>query len=139
VPRPSAVATLTTLAIATLLTACGPTAWEDRERAWRAGPGANATVPFPLVEGTYKGTAELVSATGPDCPAGRPGIITIGDNRLVYSSGARQNFVALIGRDGTVRASAGNATLEGQVGNGNLAFAIRSPTCESRYNLRWVM
>lgn len=138
-PRPTAVPMLITLATAAMLTACGPTAWEDREQAWRAGPGATATVPFPLVDGTYKGTAQLVSANGPDCPVSRDGIITIGDNRLVYSSGTRQNFVALIGRDGSIRGSAGSATLEGQVGNGTLTFAIRSSSCESTYALRWVM
>ena len=138
-PRPTAVPMLSALAIAALLTACGPTAWEDREKAWQAGPGANATTAFPLIDGTYKGTAELLSANGPECPTSRPGIVTIGDNRLVYSSGTRQNFVALIARDGSLRSTTGDATLEGQVGNGNLAFTIRSPTCESRYSLRWVM
>jgi hypothetical protein len=123
----------------TLLSACGPTAWEDREQAWRAGPGATATTGFPLVDGTYKGDVQLLSATGPDCPLSRSGIITIGDNRLVYSSGTRQNFVALIAADGTIRGHSGTAALEGRVGNGDLAFTIRSATCESRYALRWVM
>ncbi len=138
-PRPTVLPTLTALALAALLTACGPTAWGEREQAWRAGAGANATTPFPLLDGTYKGEAILVSATGPDCPASRPGIITIGDNRLVYSSGTRQNFVALIAADGTIRGQSGTATLEGRIGNGDLAFSIRSATCESRYALRWVM
>jgi len=35
--------------------------------------------------------------------------------------------------------SAFDAILEGQIGNGDLAFNVRSPTCESRYRLRWVM
>lgn len=135
-PRPTFVPAL--LAV-TLLSACGPTAWEEREQAWRAGPGANAATGFPLVEGTYKGDVQLISASGPDCPASRSGIITIGDNRLVYSSGTRQNFVALIGADGAIRGQSGSATLEGRVGNGDLGFTIRSATCESRYALRWVM
>lgn len=138
-PRPNIVPALSALALATLLTACGQTAWDEREQAWRAGAGANATTPFPLLDGTYKGDVQLVSASGPDCPASRYGIITIGDNRLVYSSGTRQNFVALIAPDGTVRGQSGTATLEGRVGNGDLAFTIRSATCESRYALRWVM
>ena len=135
-PRPALVPALFAL---TLLSACGPTAWEDREQAWRAGPGATATTGFPLVDGTYKGDAQLISATGPDCPLSRSGIITIGDNRLVYSSGTRQNFVALIAADGTIRGHSGSAALEGRIGNGDLAFTIRSATCESRYALRWVM
>lgn len=138
--RHTFVPVLSALALAALTAACdNPSAWDDRAQAWRAGPGATATTGFPLVEGTYKGEVQLVSANGPDCPLSRSGIITIGDNRLIYSSGTRQNFVALITPDGTMRAQSGTATLEGRIGNGDLAFTIRSATCESRYALRWVM
>lgn len=106
-------------------------AWEDRTR--------DAARPVVLVEGTYKGEVALVSASGPQCPGGAAGIIVLGDGRLIHAHSPRHNFVALIGADGGVRASAGDATLEGQVGVGQLGFTVRSPGCESRYTLRWVM
>jgi len=112
-----------------LASACGPTGWEDRTAAGGPGP----------TDGTYKGRAELVSATGPDCPAPRPGIISVGDQRLFYSYGPNENFVARIGPDGTLLAYSGQGRLEGRIGDGILQFNVRTPGCESRYALRWTM
>jgi hypothetical protein len=114
----------------------GPSAWEDRLAAWQA---ANPGRRFTLVDGTYKGEAALLSATGPDCPAPRPGIIVIGDGRLMYPYDPATPLIAPIGADGAMRAQAGNATLEGRIGEGSLAFTVRTPSCETAYRLRWYM
>ena len=118
---------------------CAPTAWDDRVQAWQVRQGPTSSASFTLTDGTYKGVAELVTASGPDCPAGRNGIITIGDQRLVYAYTPRITFIAPLRADGSLRASMGGATLEGLVGNGDLSFSVRTPTCESRYRLRWTM
>ena len=116
------------------LAGCGSTStWEDRVQ--NLPPPARLS----LTDGAYRGVAELVATNGPECPAGRPGIITIGDQRLIYPYTPRITFIAPINADGSLRANTDNATLEGLIGNGDLVFAVRTPTCESRYRLRWVM
>ena len=131
-PRALPIAVLSILALA----GCGPTAWEDRAQAWNATPHPEGAK-FNLIDGNYKGVAELVSATGEDCPAGGAGTLSIGDGRIIYPYTPRITFVAPIGPNGALRAVSGPATLEGRIGDGNLNFAVRTPTCESRYALRW--
>ena len=121
------------------LVGCAPTAWEDRVQAWQAAQGPNSSASFTLIDGTYKGMAELVTANGTDCPAGRSGIITIGDQRLVYAYSPRITFIAPIRRDGSIQSSMSGASLEGRIGNGDLNFSVRTPNCESRYQLLWTM
>lgn len=171
-PRWSVVAFVT--AICGLTAACGEPgaftdtgAYEQRAREWlmTQPPGAKLS-DFPLVDGTYKGVAEPVTAQDPACSGARAGIITIGDRRLIFPYQPHVTFVVPIQPDGTfstfsapspaprnarARASArvraradapfvpATGSLDGRVGAGALEFTVRTPGCETRYRLRWVM
>jgi len=131
--------------LACALAGCADFDWGTRMPAWRMQAWPLVTTPdapdatIDLVDGTYKGEAELVSAQGPDCPAGRPGTIGIGDRRLIYPYQSNVVFVAPIRADGGFSATADAATLEGRIEHGKLQFTVRSPSCESRYTLHWTM
>ena len=129
------------LAVCGLTAACGNTsAYQQRVENWQAGqPPGTPAENFPLVDGTYRGTAELVAAQGMDCPAPRPGNINIGDRWLVWPYQPNLTFVALARPDGTLTARNEGGSLDGKVGAGSLEFTVHTPSCESRYKLRWLM
>ena len=137
-------------------------AYQQRAEAWLATqPPGTPISAFPLIDGTYKGVAETVSAQNATCPARRKGIITIGDRRLILPYQPTVTFVAPVQPDGAViarltaaatTAQGRNATrarraappvvignLDGRIGGGWLEFTVQTPSCETRYKLRWVM
>jgi hypothetical protein len=91
------------------------------------------------IDGNYKGPAALVAAQSPACPPGSFGKIEMGDQTLYFAYTPATIFVAPVLPDGTIHAVSGPAVLDGTVGGGRLIFTVRTPECESRYNLRWVL
>jgi hypothetical protein len=148
VPMPRWNAALFALALCGLTAACSdsaPTgnsgAYEQRLQAWLAAnpPGTPAT-DFPLVDGTYKGQAQLVSQEGASCPVAKPGTVDIGDRWLIHPYQPNMLFIARIQPDGSFAAwPVPGGTLEGYARAGWLEFTVRTPTCESHYKLRWTM
>lgn len=140
----------------------GTGAYWERAEAWLATqPTGTPISAFPLVDGTYKGVAETVVAQGASCPAADPGTITIGDRRLIFPFSPNVIFIAPVQPDGSLVArivaipptaprGRGGAraavpppapigSLDGRIGGGALEFTVRTPSCETRYRLRWVM
>lgn len=132
-------------------------AYQQRADAWLATqpPGTPITA-FPLIDGTYKGISEPVSAQDATCPAAQSGIMIIGDRRLILPYQPTVTFVAPVQPDGAVIARLTTAgprapntrrpappivvgNLDGRIGGGWLEFTVRTPRCETRYRLRWVM
>jgi hypothetical protein len=47
--------------------------------------------------------------------------------------------VAPVQPDGSVYAVSGPSVLSGRLAGGRLAFTVRTPVCESHYNMRYVL
>ena len=112
-------------------------------------PASSAAPPGPPAgaEGRYRGTARLVRSESRFCPRSGPRVYELerGAVELAYSTpvrtGARPDRVQLsapIQQDGTVKASDGVGTIDGQLRNGLLEITIASATCEHRWTLRKV-
>ncbi len=137
-------------------------AYQQRAEAWLVTqPPGTPIGAFPLIDGTYKGVSYAIAARDAACPAPRPGIITIGDRRLIFPYLPSVTFVAPIQADGAIiaqliAAPPGNAkgraatrahravaivvgNLDGRIGGGWLEFTVRTPHCETSYRLRWEM
>jgi hypothetical protein len=84
-------------------------------------------------DGSYKGTARLVSATGA-CPNGRTGVLQVGDDVLTYAYTPDQVFQVPIGSDGTLHGQAGDTTLDGRILNDRLLMTVKSPTCTTQFD-----
>jgi len=91
------------------------------------------------VDGNYKGAANLVATQSPACPGSSFGKIEIGDRTLYFAYQPHTMFVAPIQPDGSVYAVSGPAVLDGKLTGGRLAFSVRTPVCESHYNMRYVL
>jgi hypothetical protein len=91
------------------------------------------------VDGNYKGAASLVAAQSPACPGNSFGKIEIGDRTLYFAYLPNTMFIAPIQPDGSVYAVSGPAVLDGRLAGGRLAFTVRTPVCESHYNMRYVL
>jgi hypothetical protein len=91
------------------------------------------------VDGSYKGGVTLVATQSPACPASSFGQIEIGDQTLYFAYQPNTMFVAPIRPDGSVYAVSGPSVLDGKLTGGRLAFTVRTPVCESRYNMRYVL
>ena len=91
------------------------------------------------VDGNYKGAASLVATQSPACPGSSFGKIEIGDRTLYFAYLPNTMFVAPIQPDGSVYAVSGPAVLDGKLAAGRLAFRVRTPVCESHYNMRYVL
>lgn len=91
------------------------------------------------VDGNYKGAVFLAAAQSPACPGSDFGKIEIGDRKLYFAYRPEILFVAPILSDGTLYAVSGPSVLSGTLIDGRLAFTVRTPVCESRYNMRYVL
>ncbi len=99
-------------------------------------------LPFPesdKVDGNYKGAANLVATQSPACPGSSFGKIEIGDQTLYFAYLPNTMFVAPIRPDGSLYAVSGPSVLNGRLAGGRLAFTVRTPVCESHYNMRYVL
>ncbi len=86
-------------------------------------------------DGNYQGTSELVKATGKaGCPAGRPGVIEIGDGSLSYAYAPNIVFNTHLLPGGELKANAGDFTLQGRIDGNHLTMTVESPDCESTYS-----
>ncbi|MBV8524375.1 MAG: hypothetical protein JOY71_19975 [Acetobacteraceae bacterium] len=92
---------------------------------------------FDKISGDYKvARAEAVSQS-PNCPPIQPGILEIGDHRLVFAYAPQAIFMAPIASDGSVHDRTGGISLDGRVAAGWATFTITSPVCQVRYELAW--
>lgn len=91
------------------------------------------------VDGNYKGAVDLVATQSPACPGNSFGKIEIGDRTLYFAYLPNTMFIAPIGPDGSIYAVSGTSVLDGRLAGGRLAFTVRTPVCESHYNMRYVL
>jgi hypothetical protein len=93
------------------------------------------------VEGRYRGTARLVRGDRL-CPRSGPRVYQVvnGAVSLAYSAGgrARVTLTGDIQPNGTIRASDGVGTLDGQLTDGRLEITITSPQCEHHWTMQKV-
>jgi hypothetical protein len=88
-------------------------------------------------DGSYKGTATLISATGV-CPNGRTGILQIGDNTLTYSYTPQLVFQVPVGANGRLHGVAGDAVLDGVISDNELRMVVKTPNCTTVYDNAFV-
>lgn len=120
------------------LAGCG--GWNDA--LLNHASGQSPELPSPesdKVDGSYKGAVNLVAAQSPACPGNSFGRIEIGDRTLYFAYLPNTMFIAPIRPDGSVYAVSGPAVLDGRLAGGRLAFTVRTPVCESHYNMRYVL
>ena len=91
------------------------------------------------IDGDYKGEALLVAAVSPACPGSSDGRVEIGDQKLYFAYQPDILFVAPVRPDGSLYAVSGPSVLIGKLSHGELTFSVRTPVCESRYALRYVL
>lgn len=91
------------------------------------------------VDGNYKGAAFLTAENSPACPGSSYGKIEIGDQKLYFAYLPGTMFVAPILPDGSLYAVSGPSVLNGTLTGGRLIFTVRTPVCESHYNMRYVL
>jgi hypothetical protein len=126
------------LASAAMLAGCGGDRLAAPVRTGANGVTRPATI-AELYDGSYQGRAVLVSATGPNCPVWpRNSVVEIGDATLVYPYLPNLVLAAPVARDGSLYAQAGPAVLDGRIFNNRLEFAVRTPSCQSRYSMHFV-
>jgi hypothetical protein len=120
------------------LAGCG--GWNDTLLNYANGRAPELPSPeSDKVDGNYKGVADLVAAQSPACPGDSFGKIEIGDRTLYFAYLPNTMFIAPIRPDGSVYAVSGPAVLDGRLAGGRLAFTVRTPVCESHYNMRYVL
>lgn len=83
------------------------------------------------VDGIYKGSVHLVSATGDGCPGDARGLIEIGDRRLLYPYAPSLIFVAPIRTDGKIHAETGGYSLDGTLAGGALDVVVAGAGCRT--------
>ncbi len=84
----------------------------------------------------------LVRANDRSCPRSGPRLLQITGGRIALSYNAgprqRQELATTVNGDGSIRASDGVGTMEGQVADGSLDLTIASGVCEHRWSMTHV-
>ncbi len=90
--------------------------------------------------GSYQGDIKQVSATGPGCPkeTGEK-VIMVGDGVLWYAYNPVTLFTSPVAYDGTIDASSGTAHMTGRVRGNHLDAVVKSPTCETRFSMDYIL
>lgn len=120
------------------LGACGVT--NRAITRWQESRAPELPAPeWDKVDGDYKGSAGLVAAQSPNCPPGGVGVIEIGDQTLYFAYSPNVIFIAPIQPDGSLHARSGNFALDGLLTGGRLVFTVRTPACQSQFDVRYVL
>jgi len=85
------------------------------------------------VNGIYQGRERPIEVNGPSCPPPQLGLVEIGDGTLLFPYADDQIYVVPIPPTGLLHATMGDASLDGQLVDGNLDFNITTPTCKSSF------
>ena len=91
-------------------------------------------------DGSYQGTIRAVSAKGPTCfVEGGERVLMVGDGVLWYAYNPATLFTVPVKSDGAIEGVAGDMTLSGQVKGNHLEATVKSPACESRISMDYVL
>lgn len=94
---------------------------------------------WDTADGNYKGRAKLAASQSAACPGSSWGKIEVGDDRLDFAYQPGTIFVVPIPPDGKLHAVSGPSVLDGWLVGGRLQFTVKTPVCESRYDMRHVL
>ena len=89
-------------------------------------------------DGSYQGVSRLVRAAVPGCPAGRQGVLQIGDGVLTLAYTPVVVFSTHVLPDGRLEGNAGPVSLQGRIVGNHLGMTIDSPACRTDYNADYV-
>ncbi len=104
----------------------------------KAGAVAPAPEPVQTIDGQYRGVARLVVAKRAGCPHSGNRTVTVAGNALSLNYwGARAAYAlpATVAPDGSIHASDGRGSIDGQISSGHMDLTVASDYCEMRYAL----
>ncbi len=100
---------------------------------------ADAPPTPPLViDGAYRGIARLVRATRSGCPRSGNRTVVVQGNALslnYWGRAAAYSLTATVAPDGSIHASDGRGSIDGQISAGHMDLTVGSDYCEVRYAL----
>ncbi len=97
-----------------------------------------ARLPAQTINGQYRGIARLVRATRPGCPRSGSRIITVEGNALslnYWGASVAYALPATVAPDGSIHASDGRGSIDGQITDGHMDLTVASDFCAVRYSL----
>lgn len=93
-----------------------------------------------VYNGSYQGDITQVKANGPGCPREHgEKVIMVGDGVLWYAYSPVTFFTSPIGYDGRINALSGNTRMTGRVVGNHLDAVVKSPTCETRLSMDYIL
>jgi hypothetical protein len=98
-----------------------------------AAPPADQTT-----DGTYRGIARLTRAAIAGCPRSGNRVVTVQGNALSMLYRGQRAYYALaavVDPDGSIHASDGRGTIDGQINGKHMDLIVGSDYCEMRYAL----
>ena len=99
---------------------------------------APAPAPLQTIDGDYRGIARLVLARRAGCPRSGNRTVTVVGNALSLNYWGRTVAYALtatVAPDGSIHASDGRGSIDGQITAGHMDLTVASDYCEVRYAL----
>ena len=90
-------------------------------------------------DGSYQGKVNLVSHTGPGCPASEgERVVMIGDGVLWYAYSPSTLFAVPVGYDGSVNGRAGDTAMAGKIDGDHMTLTVKSATCQARMSMDYI-
>ena len=90
------------------------------------------------MNGQYHGIARLVRATRSGCPRSGSRTVTVAGNALslnYWGASVAYALPATVAPDGSIHASDGRGSIDGQITNGHMDLTVASDFCAVRYSL----
>ena len=95
-------------------------------------------LPAQTVDGQYRGIARLVRATRSGCPRSGNRTVTVDGNALslnYWGASVAYALPATVAPDGSIHASDGRGSIDGQITAGHMDLTVASDFCAVRYSL----
>lgn len=90
-------------------------------------------------DGSYQGDVDLVSQTGPDCPASEgERVLMIGAGVLWYAYSPTTLFTVPIAYNGVIDGRSGDATLQGKITGNHMLMTVKTPHCQTRMSMDYI-
>ena len=99
---------------------------------------AAAPLPVQAVDGQYRGIARLLQAKRAGCPRSGNRSVTVQGNAFTmnyWGASVAYALAATVAPDGSIHASDGRGSIDGQISHGHMDLTVASDFCQVRYAL----